>query len=574
MTSGQRRERVMLAGIVLLGLAVRIWGIDFGLPNEHARPDERHLIGFTLTMGGQRLNPGFFNYPSLYLNVLLTFYIGYYVLGRLFGRFHGSEDLVAEYAVSPEAFYLIDRTVVAVLGTATVVLAYAIMKRAAGARAGLLAALFLALSYIHVRDSHFGTVDVPLTFMCTLAVLLMQRAFDAPSLKADLLAALSVGLAISTKYNAVVLGLPLALLHLQRLWSPPPAAQRLALPIGLAGAALAVLVGFVVGTPYSVLDFATFSRDVVAELVDKGRARPPLDLGPGFLYHARFTLPHGVGWPLLLAALFGAVAALRADLRRACLLLGFPVGWYLVVGQSHYIFVRYALPLAPSICLFAAWGVELFARALPGLQPRLARQVPAIAGGLAFVLVFAPTYNLVRWDRLLSRADTRVEAARWVEQQVPSGESVGFVGPQYIRPDLWSTPEQMERASNQGSTGRGRGLRNAKRIEYLAKSSKPSFDLRAFQAERWVDVLNPDAPKVEPPTFVIMAEHPAWRPNPGDLPVLSEEYRPVATFAGFSPQADAVFDLHDAVYAPYAGFRGTERPGPNLTVYRRQSAAN
>ncbi len=71
---------------------MRLWGIGFGLPNEHARPDERHLIGFTPDPRGNRLNPGFFNYPSLYLYLLFTLYVLYFVIGLGTGHFTAVKD--------------------------------------------------------------------------------------------------------------------------------------------------------------------------------------------------------------------------------------------------------------------------------------------------------------------------------------------------------------------------------------------------------------------------------------------------------------------------------------------------
>jgi len=485
------------------------------------------------------------------------------------GRFHSPRDLAAEYAIAPDNLYLIDRATVALLSVATVGLVYWTMKRVAGVRSGLLSALFLALCYLHVRDSHYGTVDIPLTFMCTLAVGMMVRAHQAPSTRANLLAALCVGLAISTKYNAVVLGLPLALMHLFQLNVASPQ-SRLMFARGLAGSAAAVVVGFVVGTPYSILDFATFSHDLVSEFANKSGAVPSPDLGAGVVYHAIFTLPHGVGWPLLLLAAIGCALALRSDFRAACLLLGFPLGWYVAVGQSHFVFVRYAVPLAPSICMFAAWGIEQADQMLKQRRPDRPLLVTG-AVALAVVVAILPTgFNTFQWDRLVRRVDTRVLATEWIEAHVRPAESVGLVGPTYIQPDLWSTPAQMERASNGGTTGQGRRLRNELRLAHIQKVDKPTFELRTFLSGNWVDTLDPQAPASAQPRYVVVPVHPAWMPVAGDEPALAADYHPVASFVGFTSEARAaVFDRHDAVYFPFAHFDGIERPGPNLTIFER-----
>ncbi|HKY38903.1 MAG TPA: glycosyltransferase family 39 protein, partial [Polyangiaceae bacterium] len=444
-----------------------------------------------------------------------------------------------------------------------------IVKQLLGVRAALLAALFLALSYLHVRDSHFGTVDVPLTFVATLALAMIVRARQASSARSNLLAGLLVGLAVSTKYNAVALLAPLLWCQLLQLEAAQKSERLQRVLRWYLPALVAIAVGFVLGTPYSVLDYATFSRDVIYELVDKGRSLPALDLGPGWLYHARVTLPHGVGLPLLLTALAGAVLWLRRDLRTALLLLGFPVAWYMGVGSSHYVFVRYVVPLAPALCIFAAYAVERFTLFLEqrwgaGLRARLLLAL-ACSG-----LMVLPLYNVVQWNRLVRLEDTRVLAADWIERNVPSGQTVGLMGPVYMRPDLWSTALQMQRASA-ASNAQGRGLRNEMRIKHLERTGAPSYETRAFQQGVWLDPLNPASPSAQPPRYVVLAEHPAWVPEPGSVPVLSAEYTVVASFSAFGQEAtSAVFDRHDAVYFPYARFAGVRRPGPNIRIFERQ----
>ena len=63
-------QRLALAAIVLMGLALRLWGIDFGLSNLYCRPDETTLVHRALAIGAGDLNPHFFNYLSLQFYLL------------------------------------------------------------------------------------------------------------------------------------------------------------------------------------------------------------------------------------------------------------------------------------------------------------------------------------------------------------------------------------------------------------------------------------------------------------------------------------------------------------------------
>jgi hypothetical protein len=578
-----RRTRPWLGLILVLAFVLRFWGIGFGLPNEAARPDERHLIGYTLTMGGNHLNPGFFNYPSLYLYLLLVAYGAYFAGGRLAGHFATVRDLAAEYALAPTPLYLIDRCLVALLGVATVYLTYLIGARWLGKRGGLLSALFLSVAYLHVRESHLGTVDVPLTFFATLATWQIVRADQTHTTRSHVLAGLLVGLAISTKYNGAALLVPLGLLALLPSGDGRDHGQRGKRALLSTGG---VIVGFFAGTPFALLDHKTFLRDAAFELVHKAQEVPTPDLGRGWVYHLVHSLPGGLGLPLFLAALVGIALGLRERRRTTLLVLGFPVAWWLGVGASKYVYLRYAVPLAPSFCLFAAAALEAGFRrwrsatvATPALRVSLATAV--VLG-----LVAVPLWRSMQWDRLVRRTDTRVLASRWIEAHVPAGERLGVVGPEYIWPQLWNSPAQLGRylESTGAQRSQGRRLRAEIRRAHVLGAGLPSYEMETLEGGAWMDTLvikeaeGSGLPVVRPgtrdqaipPAWVVLAAHPAWSPPPGTVPELGPAYTLAASFTGASnPNEPRFYDRQDAFYFPYLGFAGIDRPGPELRIYHR-----
>ena len=52
--------------------------------------------------------------------------------------------------------------------------------------------------------------------------------------------------------------------------------------------------------------------------------------------------------------------------------------------------------------------------------------------------------------------------------------------------------------------------------------------------------------------------------------VLDAEFSLVFTQNGVRSEPRNVYDLQDEFYLPLSGFRGIERPGPNLEVYVRR----
>src|SRR5262249_60561078 len=70
----------------------------------------------------------------------------------------------------------------------------------------LVAAFFVAVAFLHVRDSHFGMLDVPMTCLAVAALLPLSRALEDPTqIRSWITGGVFVGLAASTKYNAGVL---------------------------------------------------------------------------------------------------------------------------------------------------------------------------------------------------------------------------------------------------------------------------------------------------------------------------------------------------------------------------------
>jgi hypothetical protein len=133
-------------------------------------------------------------------------------------------------------------------------------------------------------------------------------------------------------------------------------------------------VTFFLTTPYLLLDYQEAMRDftVLGRSLRVGMTPRGL-LGPGWLYHLRFSLVYGLGLPMLIAALGGIVVVARRQPTTALLLASYPLAYYVVAGASADVFVRYMIPVVPFLCLFAAAGVDELARiareALPGGRP-------------------------------------------------------------------------------------------------------------------------------------------------------------------------------------------------------------
>ena len=300
MADGGGRPGIWLLAILTVGFGLRLWGISFGLPNVNCRPDESVLVHKALAIASGDLNPHFFNYPSFQFYLLALLYGLYFAAGWALGAFAGVEQFEIGFFTDPSAFYLLGRASSALIGGCSVAIVYLLGRGMGGTRAGLLSAAFLATAFLHVRDSHFLTADVPATFHLLVAYAFTWRYIDRARPTSMLLAAVFFGFAVSTKYN-VALIIPSGLLAVWLVARSPGVASSGRPPFRPwrhAVCAVAVMVvSFAATSPYVLLDFPTFLRDFQYEQAHFSRGHG-LDLGAGWVYHLRVTLLYGLGWPL------------------------------------------------------------------------------------------------------------------------------------------------------------------------------------------------------------------------------------------------------------------------------------
>jgi uncharacterized membrane protein len=502
--------------------------------------------------------------------VLFFLYGCYYLLGTVWGRYSSRVDFLTEYALDPSNFYLIDRTLSAILGTATVWLVYRICARFVDRKTGLVAALFLALAHLHVRDSHFGVTDVPLVFLIMCSVLFMSRIPAHPTPTHYLLAGVFAGLAMSTKYSGLFLVVPLLLSHVSLVRPSNVSVLGSMIDKRILIFVLGLALAFVAGTPFALIDFRTFLSGVRFEAWHLSSG-DRIDLGRGWWYQLRFTLWHGLGWSLLGASLAGLFALARRSPRTALVLWSFPMVYYAIAGKGLTVFLRYMIPVVPFLCIAAAVCVVDLADLI------VRRRFPYLQNGttlaLACLIVSPSTYNVIRSDSLLARPDSRLLATQWVQTHLAAGSSIYQTGG-WERLQLPETRESLERTAEPASGAIGAMKAETDRIR---ADHQEANQARVF--EHWT--YDPQSRKFtfgheirhDRPRYIITASSPLFTRNEfsgGIQQLLDESYRLAKSFhATGLDQKDNFFDRQDAFYLPFAGFHDVERPGPNIDIYER-----
>jgi hypothetical protein len=328
-----------------------------------------------------------------------------------------------------------------------------------------MAAWLLAVTFLHVRDSHFLTVDIPATFWGCLSMALLMGPAHSPRSGPPWAGAVILGLAMATKYNLALFLPALVYVGFSRHPNSARAGSR-----EVAILLLVVAATFFLASPFVLLDAATFAQHLAFAARHFGRGHGEV-LGNGWWYHLSVSLRYGLGLPLLLASLAGlAWIAGRRDRRMAPLLLAV-VAYFIVSGAGNTLFVRYALPLIPLLCVAAAVWIA-----------HVTRETQAIGIVLALLLGSVPLSRSVQHVSLLATVDSRVLAGQWIESHVPEGETIAIAGTDYVRPVLLPTRSWL---SDRLTDVRRAGLEGRRLQIALAASEtdRARFDLLEVRSE-------------------------------------------------------------------------------------------
>lgn len=310
----------------------------------------------------------------------------------------------------------------AAAGTMTVYLVYVLGKKLYGPEAGMLAALFVAVSPYHVIYSRMALTEATFILFVLLTLIWFYTALAEDSLRYYLLAGVAAGLMLNTKYSGLLILIPLVFIGVWRIgallaarWKAPEQerkefrwrsrAIRLSLFL-LVGVGLFIpWVLFVAarsGTEQLIRQPAGYTAFATKGLV---ATSPTLILA----YFLRWTSP-----AFVILALIGASLALARRRLPDGLLLAYLSIYGL--GVTMYLsYPRLALPLLPALALFAANGLEAL---LKGSGRKTLKVAILVVASLTALDLLESSVSLLR-----VRTDGYRQAAQFVET-VPEDELV------------------------------------------------------------------------------------------------------------------------------------------------------
>jgi 4-amino-4-deoxy-L-arabinose transferase-like glycosyltransferase len=393
-----RRHAILLtlSLTVVGGTVLRLWDLN----SKGFNSDEAVYAGQAAALAGNplytHLFPVFRAHPLLFQALLAPFFAT------------GTHDLIG-------------RLVAVALGMLTVGVCYAVAARLYGRRAGVIAALLLALMPYHVVVSRQVLLDGPATLLATVTLLLFVRYVESRQMKWMIATGACFGAALLSKEtNILFLGsiyLTMALL---------PNFRRV-VPAGLialaaAGAVFAIYpLALIVGGHEK-----TGQNYLVWQLTRQANH--------SFWFYEQ-QLPWAMGPAVLLLAA-GGLILLRRHLGWRELVLA---SWIVVPLVALQIWpvkgYQYLLPTAPAVVILAARALDR----LPDLVPRL---LPNWKSGLRIAAVAAVAVSLAipSFNRVSAGTGSTFlagsgglsggrQAGQWLGEHVPQGAVVLTIGP-------------------------------------------------------------------------------------------------------------------------------------------------
>jgi len=419
-------------GLLILAALPRLAGLSYGLPHVY-NADEPHVVNMAVSLAGS-LRPFSFKYPTLWPTVLAAAYGAWFLPWSGLGLLKNAGDFAALYAFDPTGFYLIARGLALACQLGGLYL-LARAERADEPRWPYAAAL-LAFAPTLVELAHAAKPDSFMFLLCAATAFTALR-FMRNGERAWLFAcAFLGGLACSAQYTAAPAGLIVPLAWL--LGDDGPAPFSWLIQAGLISA-----LGFLLGTPYALIDHARFLADW-SDYADMGRLRAHDASATARLVAKNLWCFAGEGSLGGAAAALGAGLLLRRAPRRAILLL-VPILAYAAVLSASFDggVPRYMVGALAPLALLASEGLAWL-----GGKPAWRR-------GLVAALALAPGLVLcARMDEdYFLRPDTRAEAGAWLAANVPAGDTLLLDQPHAGPPALMDKEQCVELAERAEADG-------------------------------------------------------------------------------------------------------------------------
>lgn len=447
----KKKSNLILFGIIFCALVLRLVGITHGFPFIF-HPDEPTIIRSAL---GLRFNPNpkHFDWPHFYIYLNYFLYMAFSKFRDILGALKLRESVGILFPLMWDdklIFYYLTRCFSAILGALTVIPVYLSAKALFNRKASLIAAFCMAFLPFHVWHSHYSLGDVPMVFLLSWGLYFSCLILNSPVLglgpnfkpKNYILSGFFIGLAASTKYNGGLSAFMVPVAHfLGILGKRQTDGEKIKIVnfggiLALILSGLGAFVGFLVGTPYALFDYKTFSRTdgpqgAFWQFSNVGSVGFEQHIKVQFLKELFINVSSNMGWVVIpiyvltLGYLVYRIIKKKIESDEIKLVFLYSISFYLfwyISGfkntRAHYYFIFY--PFAAVIFGFSVSKVYEW------LNTKLNARLKFISLIFVFLICFPLVFFSARNSYAYFRGDTRNDMYVWLVSNINLGENIVY----------------------------------------------------------------------------------------------------------------------------------------------------
>jgi len=410
----------LLLGLLLtIAFIIRAGGATFGFPLL-THPDEFYVFDAAHRMieTGDP-DPHFFNYPSLYLYLQAAVQYSCYLLVKW------QEGVRTFSDCSVTRLYYAGRLFTVLLATLSVLLTFHIAKKMMNRWSGLLAAAILTFTSLHIVNSYYITVDLPMGAAVLLAIACSIRLYQkGPTTSLYLLNGLVIGLAIGVKYTALWSSGGLLLAHYWLYREGKTSLISKQLIWGL----LFIPLGCFITTPYALIKPLALLKALHYESAHYRSGHQGMESPVSYGYYWMKLRSTFGTWPLLLS--LAGLVLMKGKKELGSLAAVFPLVYFFFMGSYRVRFERNMVAVLPFLAISAAFALySLYRYAKTQGAGSIVRLVLYVGVVIASAGVAATSWQQYRQAaetiRLANLPDTRLEAGQWIKTHIPNCARIG-----------------------------------------------------------------------------------------------------------------------------------------------------
>lgn len=535
--------------LVLIAASARLVGIDFGLPGVIARPDEERIIKIGLQFFSNDFDPHFYQKPTFHIYILhFIFRLAHWISGLPTSIPLNGPALpsTASAFLPMEKYFLMGRYLSCALGILSVPSLYLIVSRNYNKLTGLLSALFLSLCYLHARDSHFGKMDVPVTFWLVLLYGTALSMLRGREIRRYLTAGILTAFAVTTKHPGIAGTFLVLFAHFTgrgestAAVSQGPFKKNIVSPLSVYFITTALAAFFC--SPFLILNIKSFYNDLfVKQLADFGVVSYAGG-GRAWWFHLSHSLFYGMGWPLYFLCLAGMGFLLLRRGPKDIVTVVYPIVYFCAAGFGRAKFERYMIPALPFLCVAGSIFLE---RTIRKIQEGGNARAIAFSLGSIMCFLYLPIQYIYFFDRMAMETDSRVLASRWVRKNIPTDAPLNVITAE----GKYDVPYDLQDYEKNWVLGRG---------QRKAQSPSNLFDAGGD-------------------FFVVFHHHyfSGYTESHLVVPVLdgylkekcAEVFSVMPYIPGLPSDKAPVYNIHDVFYIPFTPSRHVKIPGPSISIY-------